>query len=65
MHNEVSFLDLQSLIANLFHQLAHVLNDSFVDSHFYQHVSSVSCPLAGYQRDFPIPGCGARLVDKH
>ena len=64
MHDEVSFLDLQSLVANPFHQLTHVPSDSFVDSHFYLHVSSASYPLAGYLRDFPIRGCGARLVDE-
>ena len=65
VHDEVSFLSLQFLVANPFHQLVRVLSDSFVDSHFYQHVSSVSCPFAGYLRDFPIPGCGDRLVDEH
>ena len=64
MHDEVSFLNLQFLVANPFYQLVHVLSDSFVDSHFYQHVSSASFPLAGYLRDFPIRGCGARLVDE-
>ena len=64
VHDKVSFLNLQFLIANPFHQLVRVLSDSFVDSHFYQHVSSASCPLAGYLRDFPVQGCGARLVDE-
>ena len=63
VHDEVSFLDLQFLVANPFHQLIRVPSDSFVDSHFYQHGSSASCPLAGYLRDFPVHGCGARLVD--
>ena len=65
VHDEFSFLDLQFLVANHFHQLARVLSDSFVDSHFYQHGSFASCPLAGYLRDFPVPGCGARLVNEH
>ena len=30
--DEVSFLDHQFLVANPFHQLAHVLNDFFVDN---------------------------------
>ena len=64
MHDEVSFLNLQFLVANPFHQLVRVLSDSFVDSHFYQHVSFVSYPLVGYLRDFPVRGCGARLVDE-
>ena len=64
MHDEVSFLNLQFLVANPFHQLVRVLSDSFVDSHFYQHVSSASCPLAGYLLDFPVRGCGARFVDE-
>ena len=64
VHNEVSFLDLQFLVANPFHQLVRVPSDSFVDSHFYQHGSSASCPLTGYLRDFSIQGYGARLVDE-
>ena len=65
MHDEVSFLSLQFLVANPFHQLVRVLSDSFADSHFYQHVSSASCPLASCLRDFPVAGGGARLVDEH
>ena len=64
VHGEVSFLNLQFLVANPFHQLVCILSDSFVDSHFYQHVSFASCPLAGYLRDFPVQGCGARLIDE-
>ena len=64
VHDEVSFLSLQFLVANPSHQLVRVLSDPFVDSHFYQHVSSASCPLAGYLRDFPVLGCGARLVNE-
>ena len=40
MLDEVSFLDHQSLVANPFHQLAHVLNDSFVDSHLHLYGAS-------------------------
>ena len=65
VHDEVSFLSLQFRVANLSHQLVRVLNDPIVNSHFYQHVSSASCPLASCLRDFPVPGCGARLVDEH
>ena len=65
MHDEISFLSLQFLVVNPSHQLVRVLSDPFVDSHFYQYVSSASCPLAGYLRDFPVPGCGARLVNEH
>ena len=64
VHDEVSFLGLQFLVANPFHQLACVPSDSFVDSHFYQHGSSASCPLAGYLRDFPVQGYGAHLIDE-
>ena len=64
MHDEVSILDLQSLFANPFHQLAHVPNDSFVDSHFYQHGASASYPLAGYLRDFHVQDCEAHLANE-
>ena len=65
LHDEISFLSLQFLVANPSHQLVCVLSGPFVDNYFYQHVSSASCPLAGCLRDFPIPGCGACLVDEH
>ena len=61
--DEVSFLSLLFLIANPFHQRAFAPNGPFVDSHFYQHGSSVSYPLVGYLCDFPVQGHGARLVD--
>ena len=64
VRDEVSFLGLRFLIANPFHQLDRIPSDSFVDSHFYQHGSFASCPLAGYLCDFPIQGCGARPVDE-
>ena len=64
MHDEVSFLDLQFLIANPFHQLDRIPSDSFVDSHFYQHGSSASCPLVGYLCDSRVQGCGAHLADE-
>ena len=64
MHDEVSFLDLRSHVASLFHQLTHVPSDSFVDSHFYQHGASTSYPLAGYLRDSHVQGCGAHLADE-
>ena len=64
VHDEVSSLGLQFLVANPFHQLARVPSDSFVDSYFYQHGSSASCPLAGYLCDFLVQGYGARLVDE-
>ena len=65
VHDEVSFLSLQFLVTNPSHQLVRVLSEPFVDSHFYQHVSSTSCPIASYLRDFPVPGYGARLVNEH
>ena len=61
--DEVSFLSLLFLVANPFHQCALAPNGPFVDSRFYQHGSSASYPLIGYLRDFPVQGCGARLVD--
>ena len=61
--DKVSFLSLLFLVANPFHQRALAPSGSFVDSRFYQHGSSVSCPLAGYLCDFHVQGCGARLVD--
>ena len=64
VHDEVSFLDLQSLVADPFHQLAYVPSDFFVDSHFYQHELSASCSLAGYLRDFHVQGCGAHLANE-
>ena len=64
MYDEVSFLDLQSLVANHFHQLAHVPSDSFIDSHFYQYEASASYPLASYLRDSHVQGCGAHLADE-
>ena len=63
MLDEVSFLSLLFLVANPFHQRALAPNGPFVNSHFYQHGSSASYPLAGYLRDFPVQGRGARLVD--
>ena len=65
VHDEVSFLSLQFLVANPSPQLVRVLSDPFVNSHFYQHVSSASGPLASCLRDFPVAGGGARLVDEH
>ena len=64
VHDEVSFLDLQFLVANPFRQLVRVPSDSFVDRHFYQHGSFASCLIAGYLRDSPVQGYGARLVDE-
>ena len=64
MHDEVSFLDHQFLVANPFHQLTHVPNDSFVDNHFHRHGASASCPPAGYPYDFRAQGYGARLADE-
>ena len=61
--DEVSFLSFLFLVANPFHQRALAPNGSFIDSRFYQHGSSVSCPLVGYLRDFHVLGCGACLVD--
>ena len=64
MLDEVSFLDHQFLIANLFHQLAHVLNNSFVDNHFHLYGASVSHLLAGYLYYFRARGHGARPINE-
>ena len=59
MHDEVSFLGRQFLVANPFHQLTHVLDDSFVDNHFHQYEASASYPSIGYPYDFRARGYGA------
>ena len=64
MLNEVSFLDHQSLVTNPFHQLAHVLNDSFVDSHLHLYGASASYLPTGYPYFFRARGHGARPVDE-
>ena len=64
MHDEVSFLGHLFLIANPFHQLAHVLNDSFIDNHFHRHGTFASCPPVGYPYDFRARGHGARPADE-
>ena len=62
--NEVAFLDHQFLVANPFHQLAHVLNDFFVDNHFHLCGASASYLPAGYQYHFHARGHGARPVNE-
>ena len=64
MLDEVSFLDHQFLVANHFHQLAHVLNDSFVDNHFHRYGASASYLPTGYPYDFRARGHGARPIDE-
>ena len=64
MLDEVAFLDHQFLVANPFHQLAHVLNDSFVDNHFHLYGASASYLPAGYPYYFRARGRGARLIDE-
>ena len=64
MHDEVSFLDHQFLTANPFHQLARVLDDSFVDNHLHLYGMSASCLPAGYPYDFRAQGYGACLADE-
>ena len=65
MLDEVSFLNHQFLIANPFYQLAHVLNDSFVDNHFHLYGASASFLLASYPYGFRAQGHGARLVNEY
>ena len=62
--DEVSFLDHQSLVANPFHQLTHVLNDSFVDNHLHLYGASASYLPVGYSYCFRARGHGARPVDE-
>ena len=62
MLDEVSFLDHQFLVANPFSQLAHVLNDSFVDNHF--HLYGASASYAGYPYGFRAQGHGVLPVDE-
>ena len=62
--DEVSFLDHQFLIANPFHQLAHVLNDFFVDNHFHLYEASASYLPAGYLYYFRARGHGVRPVNE-
>ena len=62
--DEVSFLDHQSLVTNPFHQLAHVLNDSFVDSNLHLYGAFASYLPIGYSYRFRARGHGARPVDE-
>ena len=63
--DEVSFLDHQFLVANPFHQLTHVLNDSFVDNHFHLYGASASYLPTGYPYGFCAQDHGARPVDEY
>ena len=62
MLNEVSFLDHQFLVANPFHQLAHVLNNSFVDNHFHLYGVSTSYLPAGYPYILVLQVVGLALL---
>ena len=62
--DKVSFLDHQFLVATPFHQLVHVLNDSFVDNHFHLYGASTSYLPADYPYYFCARGRGARPVDE-
>ena len=63
--DEVSFLDHQFLTTNPFHQLAHVLNDSFVDNHFHLYEASANYLPTGYPYGFHVQGDGAHPVDEY
>ena len=65
MLDEVSFLDHQSFVANPFHQLAHVLDDFFVDNHFHLYGTSANCLPAGSLYGFRAQGDGARPIDEY
>ena len=64
MLDEVSFLDHQFLVANPFHQHAHVLNDFFIDNHFHLYGAFASYLPTGYPYYFRARGRGARPVDE-
>ena len=63
--DEVSFLDHRFLVAELFHQLAHVLSNFFVDSYFHLCGASASYLPVGYPCHFHDRGRGARPIDEH
>ena len=65
MHDEVSFLDHQFLATNLFHQLAHVLDDSFVDNHIHLYGMFASCLPAGSPYGLRAQGDGTGPVDEY
>ena len=65
MLDEVSFLDHQIFVTNPFHQLAHVLNDSFIDNHFHLYGASASYLPACYPYGFRAQGHEARPIDKY
>ena len=62
--DEVSFLDHQFLVTTPFHQLVHVLNDSFIDNQFHLYGASTSYLPADYPYYFRARGRGARPVDE-
>ena len=64
MHDKVSFLDHQFIAANPFHQLAHVLDDSFVDNHLPLYGMSASCLPAGSPYGLRAQGDGTRPIDE-
>ena len=64
MLDEVAFLDQQFLVANPSHQLAHVLNDFFVDNHFHLCGASASYFPVGYPYLFHARGSGTRPVNE-
>ena len=63
--DEISSLDYQFPAANPFHQLAHVLNDSFVDNHFHLYETSTNYLPAGSPYGLRVQGDGARPVNEH
>ena len=64
VHDEVSFLDHQFLVTNPFHQLAHILNDSFVDNHLHLYGASASYLPTHYLYYFRARGHGVHPVDE-
>ena len=65
MHDKVSFLDHQFIAANPFHQLAHVLDDSFVDNHLHLYGMSASFFPVGSPYGLRAQGDGTHPVDEY
>ena len=63
--DEASYLNHQFLVAEPFHQLAHVLRDLFFYNHSHLCGASASCLPVGCPCHFHARGRGDRLVDEY
>ena len=63
--DEVSSLDHQFPAANPFHQLAHVLDDSFINNHFHLYGTSANCLPAGSPHGLRVQGDGVRPIGEY